>query len=908
MSSLNDELSAYLSKNITEKYKGKCELFKKSLDFSEKDISGLDHNSLLETEESVKENLHYIENSDFPLVFGEATIKLSIKQWYEMNMQEYRKKKAKAEKKRDKLKDEILDNIELKKQDTLKAYEAAVLEYKDKLNDIYRPIYVVRKKADEIERFAADLGIDLSFYSIDFQNMSLKEIKETAIVADAALKETLQGRKGFSSLLIFLYLPLYIEPFEEVKYNTAFMAFYMLLMCLVIYAANPVSVGLISLLVIIQSVGNLAVNIKNRKLISAAYSISSNFSSFDKRITDLLSKEPEIQKITAKYEEICNEDIEELLKNELADINAEIEDIVSKSPEDELKAIREEAERYSVLSLLMDEMKKIRDKYTDEFKNNVSAYRKYYEKIKAEVDKRSKAVYPPGIPVNSNYYMDFEFKSSETSSSDGTVIGYNSIKLPFKNILFRYKNEKERVERIKTLKLILSSMLGNVRENFLEVTIVDTEQLGRSMPEFLTKSMKGIIKLVTSEWDKVFKALFDIARENMLAVGTGNFNDYNKKNAIEGKTTLEYRIVIILSTDKALWNDKVFLKFKDYSTDMGIWIWLVHGEEKLYLKDNKSPDGLKDLLNFPVIISSDAYYSYKGEKIRFCEESRFCKPIVYEEKIGRRSVENLAETIKSGRADIVDYEKDYRLRHIPDDKIWSFSTLDGIELHFGFLNGDRADPHIEWLGSDGAKPVHCLMAGETGAGKSATINQVLANLLYMYPPEELELVMVDFKNVEFNMYTGDLLIPHAKLIAGTTDGEYALSVVEYLLKEMRRRQAEFGRYKFQNIMDWNKAVLSGKIKEKYMPRILFLCDEFQVLFTEVDEKIVDKIKVYITSVSKLARFAGCHLWFTSQSMKGTMSADILDQFTLRAALRSSYETSVDILGNDAAFKKLRGRG
>ena len=63
MSSLNDELSAYLSKNITEKYKRKCELFKKSLDFSEKNISGLDNNSLLETEESAKENLHSIENS-----------------------------------------------------------------------------------------------------------------------------------------------------------------------------------------------------------------------------------------------------------------------------------------------------------------------------------------------------------------------------------------------------------------------------------------------------------------------------------------------------------------------------------------------------------------------------------------------------------------------------------------------------------------------------------------------------------------------------------------------------------------------------------------------------------------------------------------------------------------------------
>jgi len=828
-SDLSKELKSYLEKNVTAKFEDRCKRFKDSLDFSQTGISDLSNNELLEAEEKNTVNLGMLEKSDFPNVPGEGKIKISVKQWYETNMREFNKRKSDAEKRRERLKNEFIEEYENQKDEALKNINSIIVDYKNKLNEIYRPICIIREQSAEIEKFAADYGIDLSIYTIDFQNMSLSEIKEISVVAEAAINETLQGRKGFSAMLVFLYLPLYLKPFDDNRFNVLFMAFYMLLLVSVIIAANPIAMGMISFLVIVQAVGNLVLAVKNHKLISAAYSISCNFDRFDKRISELISNEPAVKEFMEKYNRLCCENTDLLLEEKLSEINREISELLEASPENDLKKTRAEAESSEYIKPFIEEMKKIRSRYVLEFNNKLADYKRYCGNISKEIDKRAEQASPPGVPVNGNYYMDFSFKASVTSAKDGRIIGYNTIKLPFKNILFRYGSETERNERIKTLKLMLSSMLGNVRENFLEVTIVDTEQLGRQVSEFLTKPLRNTIKLVTSEWDKTFKMLFDTAKENMLTVGTGSFNEHNKQNAFEGKTTLEYRIVIILSTDKPLWSDKVFLKFKNYSADMGVWLWLVHGEEKLYIKDKKPPDGINELLDFPVIISSDSCFKYNNESVSFCDEGKFTEPLYYSESIGMKSVQNLAETIKNGRMDIIEYETQYRQRHIPDSKIWTYSTLDGIELHFGFLDGDRANPNIEWLGSDGAKPVHCLMAGETGAGKSATINQVLANLLHMYSPEELELIMIDFKNVEFNMYTGDLLIPHAKLIAGTTDGEYALSVFEYLIKEMKRRQAEFGRYKFQNITDWNKAVLSGKIKEKYMPRILFLCDEFQVM-------------------------------------------------------------------------------
>ena len=87
-----------------------------------------------------------------------------------------------------------------------------------------------------------------------------------------------------------------------------------------------------------------------------------------------------------------------------------------------------------------------------------------------------------------------------------------------------------------------------------------------------------------------------------------------------------------------------------------------------------------------------------------------------------------------------------------------------------------------------------------------------------------------------------------------------------------------------------------------LPRLLIVLDEFQVMFNPefVDAKIIDQINGKITAITKLARAMGCHFWFTSQSMKGTMSADTMSNFSLRMALRCSKDVSTEIIGNPAS--------
>jgi hypothetical protein len=277
-------------------------------------------------------------------------------------------------------------------------------------------------------------------------------------------------------------------------------------------------------------------------------------------------------------------------------------------------------------------------------------------------------------------------------------------------------------------------------------------------------------------------------------------------------------------------------------------------------------------------------------------------------------------------------------------------------MPYGLENGDptrglNVAPEI------GDANVHALLGGATGAGKSAAINQLLISLICMYPPSELQIVYIDFKNVEAakftkgydlktnewytpekeqalreseTYYTRLSRIPHLRIISGTTDGEYALSVFEFLMQEMARRQQIINKFGVTKIEEMRNQILAKyntehngnpkkgswadmrkdwnwykpNVYDKYgdLPRLLVIFDEFQVMYNPefVDDKIINQINGKITAITKLARAMAAHFWFTSQSMKGTMSKDTMGNFSLRGALRCDADVSNELLGNKAA--------
>lgn len=430
------------------------------------------------------------------------------------------------------------------------------------------------------------------------------------------------------------------------------------------------------------------------------------------------------------------------------------------------------------------------------------------------------------------------------------------------------------------LKLAFINLLCSVRARMLEVDIYDPAGLGVDVANFITVGgeMQAFVRVITEDFSKLAKDLRKYVSENALRFKDKTIDEYNEEAEKIGKVAISYRLLLVLSDAKTLYADKLLMQTLESCAKVGLLVWVY--DSFLPERDNTPPPMIPNSIEF-----KDTHFR-EGDMIDVTTEMEFRFANTFETAIREVSPPPLY------------YESMYAPRVLPREKWWTYNTVKSIELNLGFLDGDP-DKGYPCLFDDAN--VHALMGGASGGGKSALINQALITLLTKYSPKQLELVMVDFKNVEFATYadpkTGLSRLPHTKIIAGTKDGEYAISIFQYLYDEMQRRTEFLAKRNLKKIEEYNE-----KNPPDPIPRILVIIDEFQVMFTEVEQKAVDKITTLIKLLSKLARFCGCHLWFTSQSMKGTMSKDILDQFSTRMMLRASSDASTEILGSPVAAK------
>ena len=140
-----------------------------------------------------------------------------------------------------------------------------------------------------------------------------------------------------------------------------------------------------------------------------------------------------------------------------------------------------------------------------------------------------------------------------------------------------------------------------------------------------------------------------------------------------------------------------------------------------------------------------------------------------------------------------------------------------------------------------AKGPHYLVAGSTGSGKSVCLNSMLISLIMRYSPEDMKLILIDPKTVEFAPYEH---LPHLVTDEIISDLKKVLAVLDWAIEEMERRYATF-RSCEESVVDIDgyndtKAVVSGKIQR--MPRIVIVIDELADLMSQIKRDIEGKIQ------------------------------------------------------------------
>ena len=227
---------------------------------------------------------------------------------------------------------------------------------------------------------------------------------------------------------------------------------------------------------------------------------------------------------------------------------------------------------------------------------------------------------------------------------------------------------------------------------------------------------------------------------------------------------------------------------------------------------------------------------------------------------------------------------------------WAGATTDGLDVQIG-VDG-KGEPQRFVMGVRGVH--HGLVGGDVRMGKTNLLHVLISQLALYYPPEELELYLLDFKEVEFDAYLTERL-PHARAITSRTDREFGLSMLRRFHDEIDRRARLCREARVTDLPDYRRE--TGQV----LPRALVIMDEFQVLFSEED-RLAREAGRLLADIAKRGAAFGLHLLLATQSPGGPLAAylrPVYEQMALRIALgctQPSVSQAILGEGNDAATR------
>lgn len=236
----------------------------------------------------------------------------------------------------------------------------------------------------------------------------------------------------------------------------------------------------------------------------------------------------------------------------------------------------------------------------------------------------------------------------------------------------------------------------------------------------------------------------------------------------------------------------------------------------------------------------------------------------------------------------------------PDSKeFWSRKASEDLEVPVGRAGATRLQSFR--VGRGVAQ--HALVAGKTGSGKSSLLHTLITNLCLWYPPDQLDLYLIDFKKgVEFKPYVNDRP-PHLRAIAIESDREFGLSILKRLDAMLDERGERFREAGVANLAGYHRAE-----PKQAMPRVLLIVDEFQELFGQ-DDAIAQNATLLLDRLVRQGRAFGMHAFLGSQSLSGGagLPRGTMGQMAVRIALQCSENDSQLILGDENSAARLLTR-
>lgn len=194
---------------------------------------------------------------------------------------------------------------------------------------------------------------------------------------------------------------------------------------------------------------------------------------------------------------------------------------------------------------------------------------------------------------------------------------------------------------------------------------------------------------------------------------------------------------------------------------------------------------------------------------------------------------------------------------IPKEEWWTKQSANRADIPFG-MSSNKQIQKINITQESGQNSA--VVIGIPGSGKSVFLHVLIASAMINYSPRELQMYLLDFSGVEFDVYARHNL-PHARVIAPEAEREFGLSILREVFEEGNRRMTLCRENGVTNIVE-----LKRKNPDIVVPRLLVIIDEFQKIFEIENDNISKEANTKIHAIIQEYRKFGINLILATQKL------------------------------------------
>lgn len=510
----------------------------------------------------------------------------------------------------------------------------------------------------------------------------------------------------------------------------------------------------------------------------------------------------------------------------------------------------------------------------------------YYEKFGSNIANSSKFIHgESGLPLECCYIGELEGASGHKLPAMFSFADYGNL-----IFLSRHSNREFINRNIESLVLRLMATLP---PNMFRFTLYDGMGLGSNLIS-LSKVNSRILnrKEIITDPDEFKKALKEIQAHIPNVIQKVLSLKYHDKtlydfNSLEKDKAVPYQFIVITDLPHTLGKEHcdILETIVKNGRKAGIFVIMSVDAES----DEETTYGSKILSN--LLANSTVIYEQNGRYYikNICIESIWNKFALSLRPDFIDDVESVLYHINQKE----DTDKPVLMinleDYLPNERFWwRKESSHGISVPFG-VTPQTETVCLNITQTSGQNVA--VVVGIPGSGKSVFLNSVITSCAVHYSPDELEMYLIDFSGVEFNIYA-DSMLPHAKVIAPESEREFGISILRKIKEEGNRRMELFRNAGVNDITNYKK----GNPNERF-PRILIIIDEFQKFFEDDFDNMTAEAESILRIIVQEYRKFGINLILATQSISKYVNKIELGMIANRVAFEWKADDAHFIFNN-----------